>query len=91
MKTINVNGIEYKEKKKPNIKNHLGKYGGMAYMMALAASEQMMHPVVRANEAAKIDIEKEYGLIQNKESTLSRSQRAYVIKVFENKYEKTNG
>ena len=90
METVEVNGIKYsKIEKTPNkyvnkrilpILGIMGMFGGFKY-----GSRQGSDGGVPDK---KIDIVKEYGLIQLKKSDLSRSQREWVVWTFEKNYQK---
>ena len=83
--TIEVNGVKYKEKEKPErpkINSHIFStllmYGALDGMNIGGSGKQSI---------PKVDIVKEYGLIQQKKSLLSRSERESVIAQFNRKYE----
>jgi hypothetical protein len=90
METVEVNGVKYsKIEKTPNkyvnkrilpILGIMGMFGGVEYGRR------------QGNDGGvpdkKIDIVKEYELIQLKKSNLSRSQREWAVRQFEKNYQK---
>lgn len=88
--TIEINGITYQQKeqlkRKPISKT-------MAAILMMANAYEYINPYSTPNNQEKqldIDIVKEYGLIQQKKSNLSRSQREWVVWQFEKTFEKVN-
>jgi len=95
--TITVNGQTYQEIPKEKPKKYLnGRMGGllaMASMMTMTADMNYGYPSGGHNgpeRPTNIDIVKEYALIQQKKSHLSRSDREWVVRVFESKYRKVD-
>ena len=87
---IEINGITYRQKEQPKRKP-ISKT--MAAMLMMANAYEYMNPYSRPQKSEKqldIDIVKEYGLIQQKKSNLSRSQRDWVVWQFEKTFEKVN-
>lgn len=88
MLDIEINGVKYRQKEQPKRKP-IGKT--MAAMLSLANAYEYMNPYSRPQKSEKqldIDIVKEYGLIQQKKSNLSRSQRDWVVYRFNMLYTK---
>ena len=76
-KHVEINGVVYKE---------VDKKVGFSDIELLSISEYYNQP----KEYPNIDIVKEFELITNKKSKLSKSVRDYVIKKFNQKYENVN-
>lgn len=80
---IEINGVEYIER--PVTKKQVQSAQALATISAIA----MIHGVrpVRSNKQNhNINIVKEFGLIQNKASNLSKSERDYVVREFNRQY-----
>jgi len=83
---IEIKGIQYEEIPKPEQKRmnrhtmELMILSGMYYTPFMGGRE------VRHREKPNIDIVKEFELIQDKKSNLSRSQREWVVYQFNKKY-----
>lgn len=82
---IEVNGIKYisKEQKQPKMSKSLLSLFAMGMMMGGNIFGGTKEP-----KKPNVDIVKEYGLIQNKKSTLTRSQRDWVVWQFEKTFTK---
>ena len=89
MNTIEINGIKYQqkehEKRKPMSKT----------LMALMVMSEMangygMYGNSKPKENPKVDIVKEFGLIQQKKSNLSKSERDWVVWQFERNFERVS-
>jgi hypothetical protein len=78
-----VNGIAYKEKEKKQVSSTYNRKL-MTQVVALAMLDPYAQPIKQ--KTVDCDIIKEYELIQNKQSSLSKSERECVIKTFESKY-----
>jgi len=81
---MEINGIKYQQKEEPK-RNPMPKT-----LMALMLMAQMTDGIYgnsKPKTRPKIDIVKEFELIQQKKSNLSRSQREWVIIQFEHYYE----
>lgn len=77
MNIIEINGVQYAEKEKPKI--HVPRRITELEIMALVLSGQgMVGSSRKSTPIPKIDIATEYGLIQQKKSLLSKSQRDWV-------------
>lgn len=75
MNTLEINGVKYREKEKQK-------------PMSKALMSLMVMSGIASKENPKVDIVKEYGLIQHKRSRLSRSQRDWVVWQFEKNFER---
>ena len=85
-KEIEINGIKYQQKEQPKRKP-MSKT--MTVMLMMASAFITLDPCSKKpKEQPKVDIIKEYGLIQQKKSNLSRSQREWVVWQFERNYER---
>ena len=85
-KEIEINGIKYQQKEQPKRKP-MSKT--MTAMLMMASAFITLDPCSKKpKEQPKVDIIKEYGLIQQKKSNLSRSQREWVVWQFERNYER---
>jgi hypothetical protein len=83
---IEINGIKYRQKEQPKRKP-ISKT--MATMLIMASTYATLDPYAnKPKESPKVDIIKEYGLIQQKKSNLSKSQREWVIWQFEKNFER---
>lgn len=80
---IEVNGIKYQEKKKPKVSKKLHSIMLLTYAMG-----GMYGSGEKERERPKVDIIKEYGLIQQKKSDLTKSQRDWVEYEFNKNFEK---
>lgn len=85
---IEINGIKYKER--PPVKQTKAQQVAAANIVAIAAMVGMNFGVSQSLGAKGTmrfnNIIKEYGLIQQKTSTLSRSERAYIVHEFERNF-----
>ena len=83
---IEINGVKYQQKEQPKRKP-MSKT--MAAMLMMASAFSSLDPYAKKpKETPKVDIVKEYGLIQQKKSNLSRSQREWVVWQFEKNFER---
>ena len=85
---IEINGVKYRKKEQPK-KKSMSKT--MDAMLMMASAFEYVNPYStpkNPKEQPKIDIIKEYGLIQQKRSNLSRSQRDWVVYRFNMLYTK---
>lgn len=83
---IEINGIKYQQKEQPKRKP-MNKT--MAAMLMMASAFSQLDPYVKKQkETPKVDIVKEYELIQLKKSNLSKSQRDWVVWQFERNFER---
>lgn len=89
MDKIIINGEEWEEKDlaKPRLNSK-----SMSKIMMMMAAFSYMSPYSQNEKPPKNpptdDVIKEYGLIQLKQSKLSRADREWVIRVFESNYRK---
>jgi len=85
---IEVNGIHYREKenKEPRNPRMSGRMAQIYAMAMLIGGDMGMGH--KEPERPNVDIVKEYGLIQLKKSGLSKSQRDWVVWVFEKNFER---
>ncbi len=81
--TIEVNGEFYEE-----IQHERGRTPKRMPAFLMVAMMMGGLPSIKEPERPDVDIVKEYGLIQLKKSRLIRSQREWVISVFESNYRK---
>ena len=82
---IEINGVKYQQKEQPKSKP-ISKT--MATMLMMASAFGSLDPYAKKpKETPKVDIVKEYGLIQQKISNLSKSQRDWVVWQFEKNFE----
>ena len=83
---IEINGVKYQQKEQQKRKP-MGKT--MAAMLMMASAFEALDPYAKKQkEQPKVDIIKEYGLIQQKRSNLSKSQRDWVVWQFERNFER---
>jgi hypothetical protein len=88
METIPVNGVTYEPiKTKPSTNRHSTIEESMIYLPYVNMFGETKSERKLSN---KIDIIKEYGLIENKQSKLSKWEREMVVKKFLNTYRKVN-
>lgn len=90
---VEVNGVMYEPKPKAQTQKK-SPSKGLAMLTAMGA---MYAPYTMnggtsksAKQRPKVDIVKEYGLIQLKQSKLSRSERNWVERMFEKNYKKVD-
>lgn len=84
MEVVEINGIKYQkipESPKRFSKSLTPMLMGMMLMAEMAMPEYY-GGVKKKKETPHVNIIEEYGLIQQKKSNLSRSQREWVVKVF---------
>ncbi len=74
---IEINGIKYQQKEQP--KKPMSRT--LMAMMVMGGGS-------RQKETPNVDLVEEYGLIQQKKSTLSKSQRDWVVWQFEKNFER---
>lgn len=84
---IEINGVKYQQKEQPKRKPMSKTLMAMMVMAEMAGSFGMGGGS-RQKETPKVDIVKEYGLIQQKKSNLSKSQRDWVVWQFEKNFER---
>ena len=84
---VEINGVKYQEKEQPQIKP-ISKTMLAILAMASAFREFDSSFSKKQKEQHSVDIVKEYGLIQQKKSNLSKSQRDYVVCQFEKNFER---
>ena len=89
---IEINGVKYQQIKEETPKHNYSKSSKSLMMMSM-----FMMPMMdnygwgggrKEKETPNVDIIKEYGLIQQKKSYLSKSQRDWVVKQFEKNFER---
>jgi len=80
---IEINGIKYREKEQPKRKP----ISKTLLAMLTMASMFDYGSGTGSKETPNVDIVKEYGLIQQKKSNLSKSQREWVVWQFKRKFE----
>ena len=88
--TIEINGVKYQQKEQPKRKP-MSKT--MASILMMANAFEYVNPYSTPKNPEKqldVDIVKEYGLIQQKKSNLTRGQREWVVQQFEKMFEKVN-
>lgn len=78
---MNINGIEYIERP---IKDHKPSTASLGLMTVMAMCGGRFHGFKRSMEYD--DLINEYTLVQNKESSLSKKEREYVVYLFNKKY-----
>lgn len=81
-----INGVGYRTKERESSRGSrvLSKFA----LMAMAFSEMdPFTPRAKKHDTPKVDIVKEYGLIQQKKSHLSKSERDWVVHMFNQNYE----
>lgn len=88
---IEINGIKYRQKEQPP-KRNLPQSKTLMMLMTMAAMADGfgmfgVPAYKKEKEMPKVDIIKEYELIQQKKSNLSRSQRDWIIWQFEKNFE----
>lgn len=86
MNTIEINGIKYQQNE-PEKRSRAGSRMLALSSMMLAMSGVGM-PSFSERKRPSVDIVKEYGLIQLKQSNLSRNDRDWVVYQFERHYTK---
>lgn len=85
---IEINGVKYRKKEQPK-KKPISKT--MASILMMASAFEYVSPYSTPKNSEKqldIDIIKEYGLIQQKKSNLTSSQRDWVVYKFNKLYTK---
>ena len=87
-KLIEINALKYQQKEQPK-KKPMSK--AITAMLIMASAFATLDPYAKKpKEQPKVNIIKEYGLIQQKKSNLSRSQREWVVWQFERNYERVS-
>ena len=84
---IEINGVKYQQKEQPKRKPISKSLMAMMIMAEMAGSFGMGSSS-RQKETPNVDIVKEYELIQQKKSNLSKSQRDWVVWQFEKNFER---
>lgn len=89
--TVIINGQRYKKNDPEEPRKGYSRNSRLFQL--LAATSMMYAPLFedvkpKTDKSLGIDIIEEYGLIQNKKSKLSRSQRDWVVYQFESNYKK---
>jgi len=79
---VKVNGIQYQSVDEPKCKP-MSRFMAAALMMGGVYGISSSKPTKCGPDASSIDYIKEYELIKNKQSKLSRAQRDYVVRYFE--------
>lgn len=82
-----INGVQY-QKNEPKQKPKPSRARGMMMQMAMMAYSGYVGGSSYNRQRPTVDIVKEYELIQQKKSKLSRSDREWVIRTFESNYTK---
>lgn len=88
MNTIEINGITYQQKEQPKRKPMSKTL--MSLMLMAEMSYGMYGGGNKHKETPKVNIVKEYGLIQQKKSNLSKSERDWVVWQFERNFERVS-
>ena len=82
---LEINGVKYRQKEQQK-RNPMGKT--MTTLLMMASVFDSLDPYAKKpKETPNVDIVKEYGLIQQKKSNLSKSQRDWVVWQFEKNFE----
>jgi len=79
---IEINGIKYEEREEPKRSGRSSKL--LLIAAAFGALDNYGQSYTR--ERPQVDLEKEFELIQNKQSKLSRNDRDWVVATFNRKY-----
>jgi len=79
---IKINGIKYRPKEQPKRKQMSKTF------MTMMVMAEMYYGRSKQKENSKVDIIKEYELIQQKKSNLSKSGRDWVVWQFEKNFER---
>lgn len=83
---VEINGIRYRNRKqKPMATIRPSVHSALIMASAFASFDPYYK---KRKEPPRVDIVKEYELIQNKESRLSRSRRDWVVDQFEKNFER---
>lgn len=83
---IEINGIKYRQKEPPERKP-MSKTLMALMVMSEMANDYGMCGNSKPKETPKVNVIKEYELIQNKQSKLTKSQRDWVVRQFEKNFE----
>lgn len=89
MEEFEINGIKYQKKPEPPQRSHRRlppMLMGMMMMAEMAYAPYMGERIRKKESHPKVNIIEEYGLIQQKKSKLSRSQREWVVHTFEKNF-----
>jgi hypothetical protein len=84
---IEINGVKYQQKEQPKRKP-MSKSLMTLFFMAEMAGSFGMGGGSSQKETPNVDVVKEYGLVQQKKSNLSKSQRDWVVWQFEKNFER---
>ena len=91
MEEIEIDGIRYQKKEKPQSKRGHGRMSprlmGILLMAEMAMPSNYYGVSRKKRELPDVNLIEEYGLIQQKKSKLSRSQRELVVHVFKENFE----
>ena len=89
IKALEINGIKYKRIQEEDLSSHRGRGSFMKLAAMTMAMGAMMPGMGGAYERKRpyVNIEKEFELIQNKQSNLCRSDRDWVVRTFHSLYE----
>lgn len=79
MKTVMINGVEYVEKPPKHIQ-------AANILLPYLALSIMMGGTKYNKKHIEVDLASEFELIQKKQSKLSKSEREYIVKQFNNKF-----
>lgn len=89
MNTIEINGIKYQQKEQERRKP-MSKTLMALMVMSEMANGYGMYGNSKPKENPKVDIVKEFGLIQQNKSKLSKSERDWVVWQFERNFERVS-
>ena len=89
MQTIEINSIKYRQKEQERRKP-MSKILMALMVMSEMANGYGMYGNSKPKESPKVDIVKEFGLIQQKKSNLSKSERDWVVWQFERNFERVS-
>lgn len=88
MSIVEVNSVKYRKKPEPQKSVKIATMEALFLQLALGGMAGMPVSSRRRVKRNNINIPEEYGLIQNKKSKLSASERNSVVAIFERDYEK---
>jgi hypothetical protein len=86
MNEFEINGTKYSKQNAQKSRRLPPMLMGMMMMVEMAYAPNIEERKTRKENQPKINIIEEYGLIQQKNSKLSRSQREWVTKTFERNF-----
>lgn len=86
MNEITINGKTYQKKEQPKPSKSSSKLLMMAAAMGGMAAAMGSYGQSYSKERPQVKLEEEFELIQNKQSTLSRSDREWVVATFNRLY-----